>query len=159
MRVNLGILCKIQRADVIKPSQPSFCTPGKPAKNLSVTSLPNPSLRKVRPGISNCSVLNGVFCPECVHSNLNLATSTSWILPKLCSRRVTSSQSPLGSTMRHDAKLSSAVPHNTAFLPPAFMATLPPTQDASAEVGSTANTKPALSAASATRFVTTPAPE
>lgn len=29
------------------------------------------------------------------------------------------------------------------FLPPAFIATLPPTQDASAEVGSTANTKPA----------------
>ena len=38
------------------------------------------------------------------------------------------------------------------------MATLPPTQEASAEVGSTANTKPARSAASATRCVTTPAP-
>ena len=32
-------------------------------------------------------------------------------------------------------------------------------QDASAEVGSTANTKPAFSAASDTRLVTTPAPE
>src|SRR3981189_2936663 len=61
--------------------------------------------------------------------------------------------------MRHHAKLSRAVPHNTAFLPPAFMAMLPPTQDASAEVGSTANTKPALSAASLTRLVTTPAAE
>ncbi|CFO05244.1 Uncharacterised protein [Bordetella pertussis] len=60
--------------------------------------------------------------------------------------------------MRHQARLSSAVPHSTAFLPPAFMAMLPPTQDASAEVGSTANTKPARSAASATRLVTTPAP-
>ncbi|KAG0923761.1 hypothetical protein G6F31_019380 [Rhizopus arrhizus] len=35
---------------------------------------------------------------------------------------------------------------------------LPPTHDASAEVGSTANTKPAASAASDTRLVTTPAP-
>ena len=61
--------------------------------------------------------------------------------------------------MRHQARLSSAVPHSTAFLPPAFIATLPPTQDASSEVGSTANTKPACSAASVTRRVTTPAPE
>ena len=59
--------------------------------------------------------------------------------------------------MRHDARLSSAVPQSTAFLPPAFMATLPPMHDASADVGSTANTWPARSAASATRCVTTPA--
>ena len=71
--------------------------------------------------------------------------------------RVTSSHSACGVTMRQEARLSSAVPHSTAFLPPAFMATLPPTQEASAEVGSTANTKPARSAASATRCVTTPA--
>ena len=38
------------------------------------------------------------------------------------------------------------------------MATLPPTHDASADVGSTAKTRPAASAASATRRVTTPAP-
>src|SRR5271167_1933221 len=44
----------------------------------------------------------------------------------LWSRRVTSSQLPSGSTMRHQARLSSAVPHSTAFLPPAFIATLPP---------------------------------
>jgi hypothetical protein len=44
-------------------------------------------------------------------------------------------------------------------LPPAFIATLPPMQDASAEVGSTANTSPAASAASITRLVTTPAPQ
>ena len=59
--------------------------------------------------------------------------------------------------MRQEARLSSAVPHSTAFLPPAFMATLPPMQLASAEVGSTAKTKPARSAASVTRCVTTPA--
>ena len=53
--------------------------------------------------------------------------------------------------------MSSAVPQSTAFLPPAFMATLPPMHEASAEVGSTAKTKPARSAASATRWVTTPA--
>ena len=45
-----------------------------------------------------------------------------------------------GVTMRQEARLSSAVPHSTAFLPPAFIAMLPPMQLASAEVGSTANT-------------------
>ena len=74
-------------------------------------------------------------------------------------KRVASSESPLGSTMRQLARLSSAVPHSTAFCPPAFIAILPPMQEASAEVGSTAKTKPARSAASATRLVTTPAPE
>ena len=59
--------------------------------------------------------------------------------------------------MRHQARLSTAVPHSTAFLPPAFMAMLPPMQQASAEVGSTANTRPSRSAASLTRRVTTPA--
>src|SRR5579859_4979714 len=61
--------------------------------------------------------------------------------------------------MRHHDRLSTAVPHSTAFLPPAFMAMLPPMQDASAEVGSTAKTNPAFSAASLTRLVTTPAAE
>ncbi len=42
--------CTTQRALVIRPSQPSFCTPGKPARNLSVTSLPRPCLRKMRAG-------------------------------------------------------------------------------------------------------------
>ena len=60
--------------------------------------------------------------------------------------------------MRQETRLSSAVPHSTAFLPPAFIAMLPPMHDESAEVGSTANTSPAASAASATRRVTTPAP-
>ncbi len=59
--------------------------------------------------------------------------------------------------MRHHTRLSIAVPHSTAFLPPAFMATLPPMHDASAEVGSTANTRPPASATSITRLVTTPA--
>jgi hypothetical protein len=60
--------------------------------------------------------------------------------------------------MRHEARLSSAVPHSTAFLPPAFIAMLPPMQEASAEVGSQAKTRSAFSAASMTRRVTTPAP-
>ena len=42
--------CTTQRALVIRPSQPSFWMPGRPARNLSVTSLPRPSLRKVRAG-------------------------------------------------------------------------------------------------------------
>jgi|GEM_PF-3334158 hypothetical protein len=59
--------------------------------------------------------------------------------------------------MRQLTRLSSAVPHSTAFLPPAFIAMLPPMHEASALVGSTANTSPARSARSATRCVTTPA--
>ena len=91
--------------------------------------------------------------------SVQFTSGASWILPRLWPTRSTSSQLPSGSTMRHQARLSTAVPHSTAFLPPAFMATLPPTQEASIEVGSTANTKPARSAASATRLVTTPASE
>ena len=52
VRVCAGMRCTIQRALVIRPSQPSFWTPGRPARNLSVTSLPRPSLRKAWPGIS-----------------------------------------------------------------------------------------------------------
>ncbi len=72
--------------------------------------------------------------------------------------RMTSSHSASGVTIRHDTRLSTAVPHSTAFLPPAFTATLPPMHDASADVGSTAKTRPASSAAFITRRVTTPAP-
>ena len=38
------------------PSQPSFCTPGRPARNLSVTSLPSPTLRNVVPGNRSVSL-------------------------------------------------------------------------------------------------------
>ena len=62
-----------------------------------------------------------------------------------------------GVTIRHETRLSRAVPQSTAFLPPALTATLPPMHEASAEVGSTANTSPLASAASITRRVTTPA--
>ena len=68
-------------------------------------------------------------------------------------------QFPLGSTIFHDAKLSRAVPHNTAFFPPAFIATLPPMQHESADVGSVANSRPAKFAASITLLVTAPAPQ
>ncbi len=157
VRTCSGMRCTSQRALVIRPSQPSFWMPGRPLRNLSVTSLPRPSLRKVRPGITSCSVRTGVLPSASKYCNSKVATSASWILPRLWSRRVTSSHCACGVTMRHDTRLSSAVPQSTAFLPPAFMATLPPTQEASAEVGSTANTWPARSAASATRWVTTPA--
>ena len=70
--------------------------------------------------------------------------AASWILPRLWSRRSTSIQSASGVTMRQEARLSTAVPHSTAFLPPAFMAMLPPMQEASAEVGSTAKTRPGV---------------
>ena len=45
-----GIRCSTKRAEVMMPSQPSFWTPGSPARNLSVTSLPRPALRKRAPG-------------------------------------------------------------------------------------------------------------
>ena len=44
--------------------------------------------------------------------------------------------------MRQLARLSSVVPHSTAFLPPAFIAMLPPMVEASCDVGSTANARP-----------------
>ncbi len=165
VRTCFGIRCSTQRAEVIRPSQPSFCTPGRPARNLSVTSLPSPTLRKRRPSMSSRWLRIGSpriapsapSWPGAYHFRSKLATAVSWILPRLWPTRATSSQLPSGSTIRHQARLSSAVPHSTAFLPPAFMATLPPTQEASSEVGSTANTRPARSAASVTRLVTTPA--
>ena len=80
-------------------------------------------------------------------------------MPRLWSSRSTSNQLASGVTILQEAKLSSAVPQSTAFLPPAFIATLPPIQQASAEVGSQANSKPASVAASIARRVTTPAPQ
>ncbi len=133
--------------------------PGKPLKNLSVTSLPKPTFLKLGPGML---IISG--SPSCVFISiskrliLKRAMAISWILPRLWSRRSTSIQVASGVTMRYEARLSSAVPHSTAFLPPAFMATLPPMQLASADVGSQANSRPASVAASIARRVTTPAP-
>ena len=140
VRTWAGILCTTQRALVIRPSVPSFWMPGRPARNLSVTSLPRPSLRNWRPGISSTSVRSSFLPVASKYLHSKRATGASWILPMLWSRRVTSSHFASGVTMRQPTRLSSAVPHNTAFLPPAFMAMLPPMQLASAEVGSTANT-------------------
>ena len=55
VRIYLGIRCNIHVALVIKPSHPSFCTPGSPERNLSVTSLPSPVLRKSLPSTSSIS--------------------------------------------------------------------------------------------------------
>ena len=154
MRIDGGIRCSTNRADVMSPSQPSFCTPGSPARNLSVTSLPRPVLRNDAPGIASVSLRRSVVPSAAYQASSNVATAASWILPRLWSVRVTSSHSASGVTIRHETRLSSAVPHSTAFLPPAFIATLPPMHDASADVGSTAKTSPAASAASITRFVT-----
>ena len=57
VRVYFGILCNTKATLVMMPSVPSFCTPGRPLKNLSVTSLPKPTLRNLWPGISKRSVL------------------------------------------------------------------------------------------------------
>ena len=84
--------------------------------------------------------------------------SCSWILPRLWSRRSTSSQSACGVTMRQLARLSSVVPHKTAFLPPAFIAILPPMVDASLRGGVNCERQAVCRASSDTRLVTTPAP-
>ena len=162
VRICFGMRCKIQVALVIRPSQPSFWIPGKPDKNLSVTSLPKPAFLNLAPSISKTSERKTLAWGTALPSDQikrNRAMPWSWILPRLWSSRSMSNQFPSGSTMRQLARLSSAVPHKTAFLPPAFMAIFPPMQLASAEVGSTAKTSPCFSAASATRRVTTPAPE
>ena len=158
VRVCAGILCSTQRAATIMPSVPSFCTPGTPPRNLSVTSLPRPTLRQAAPGSAKVSSPSFFLPVASKRVRRKRTVSCSWILPRLCSRRSTSSQLPSGVTIFHQARLSSAVPHSTAFFPPAFMAMLPPMQDASADVGSTAKTRPERSAASDTRLVTTPAP-
>src|SRR5665213_3649376 len=132
VRIAGGIRCRMKRALTITPSQPSFCTPGSPARNLSVTSLPSPILRNCAPGTTSVSV-RLTDCPSAErHASSNVACGASWILPRLWSTRVTSSHSASGVTMRHDSRLSSAVPHSTAFLPPALIATSPPMHDAAA---------------------------
>ena len=55
VRVTGGILCSTQREATMRPSVPSFCTPGTPPRNLSVTSLPRPSLRQEAPGSERIS--------------------------------------------------------------------------------------------------------
>ncbi len=129
----------MKRAEVMMPSQPSFWTPGRPARNLSVTSLPRPALRKLR--ARNLQDL-GLAVRRVLPSR-----RSRWIWKRASARvvdlaevvveaRRLPSSARSASTMRQEARLSSAVPHSTAFLPPAFMATLPPMQEASAEVGS-----------------------
>lgn len=69
VRIDLGMRCRTQRALVMMPSQPSFCTPGRPAKNLSVTSLPRPSLRNLRPSMVSDSVRSGLLPTGALPSN------------------------------------------------------------------------------------------
>ena len=158
MRTAGGIRCSTKRALTMMPSQPSFWMPGKPAEELVGDVLAETRLAERRAGNRQRLAYACAILPSAsYHASSNVATGASWILPRLWSTRVTSSHSASGVTIRHDSRLSSAVPHSTAFLPPAFIATLPPMHDASAEVGSTANTSPAASAASITRRVTTPA--
>ncbi len=92
------------------PSQPSFCTPGRPPRNLSVTSLPSPTLRNWRPGMRSVCVRSvGALSGSAGRPSMRARTravSTSWILPRLWASRLTSSQLPSQSTMRHEARLS-----------------------------------------------------
>ncbi len=55
-----GIRCSTKRALVINPSQPSFWMPGRPERNLSVTSLPSPAFLNDAPGIASVSLRSTV---------------------------------------------------------------------------------------------------
>ena len=57
-----GARCSTQRAEVMMPSQPSFCTPGRPPRNLSVTSLPRPALRNFAPSMASRSLRRVAAC-------------------------------------------------------------------------------------------------
>ena len=70
----------------MSPSQPSFCTPGSPARNLSVTSLPRPALRNAAPGIASVSLRRSVVPSAANQASSNVAIAASWILPRLWSR-------------------------------------------------------------------------
>ena len=130
-------------ADVMRPSQPSFCTPGSPAEELVGHVLAEAGLAQRRALESRSVSLRSQRRAVGVEpASSNARPRASWILPRLWSGRVTSSHSASGVTIRHDARLSSAVPHSTAFLPPAFIATLPPMHEASADVGIDGEDKP-----------------
>ena len=118
------------------PSQPSFWMPGRPARNLSVTSLPRPALRKRPPGMSSSSSAERRRAVGGETADAEASRAAHRGSCRGCGRGARPpATAPSGVTMLHDARLSSAVPHSTAFLPPAFIATLPPMQEASAEVG------------------------
>jgi hypothetical protein len=77
VRIAGGIVCRMKRALVMSPSQPSFWIPGSPARNLSVTSLPRPVLRKVPPGIVSACVRVGVLPSAANHTHSNVAWAAS----------------------------------------------------------------------------------
>ena len=86
-----GMRCRMKRALVMRPSQPSFWTPGRPARNLSVTSLPRPVLAERRAGNRRASRVRIERLAVARRSHVQLerrAASASWILPRLWSRRV-----------------------------------------------------------------------
>src|SRR3990167_5044766 len=63
VRTWAGMRCSTKVAEVIRPSQPSFWMPGRPDRNLSVTSLPSPALRNCGRSAGQGGVLH---CPELV---------------------------------------------------------------------------------------------
>jgi hypothetical protein len=126
-----GILCSTQRAATIRPSVPSFCTPGRPARNLSVTSLPRPALRKVCAGHGRGTPRRAASCRP--HRSAETEAGDRLLLVDLAEVVVEALDlQPVAIGVDHlpPARLSSAVPHSTAFLPPAFIAMLPPMQEA-----------------------------
>ena len=128
----------------MRPSQPSFCTPGRPAEELVGHVLAEALLAQalaldLEQLLAAARVLPSAL--EAAHAEARERARRG------CARGCGRGARPRairasGVTMRHEARLSSAVPHSTAFLPPAFIATLPPMHEASADVGSTANTRP-----------------
>ena len=89
MRVCAGIRCTIQRADVMSPSQPSFCTPGQAAEELVGDVLAEPFLAERRArDLERLGALERLAARRRSSAARSARPATSWILPRLWSRRV-----------------------------------------------------------------------
>jgi len=155
VRMCFGMRCKIQRAAVIRPSQPPSARPaGRPETCRShPCRVPTCGTRSPRCRAACCAKPwpdrdGRARLPDEIEGGDRQLVDLAEVVIQ------TGHFEPVAVRVHHapPRRLSTAVPHRTAFLPPAFMAMFPPMQEASAEVGSTANTKPARSAASATRL-------
>ena len=113
--------CTTQRALVIRPSQPlsarRVTAQELVGHVLAQTSFAQTAARDIKVLTAQAGL------PLAAKSSSKLASGRG-SCPRLWLIRVTSSHSPAGVTMRHDAKLSKTCPEY-GFLPPAFMAMLP----------------------------------
>ena len=114
VRICAGMRCTTQRALVIRPSRTLFCTPAG-RRELVGDVLPRPSLN-THAGMSSRSVRSRPCRrPYCQTRSCHLHVVD---LAQVVVEARDLQPPALGVTMRQDARLSSAVPQSTAFLPP-----------------------------------------